>query len=153
MNFGDWKRCLMNELLIVTIFVGVTQHDRGATWFLNKHLPHHLGFLPFPDHLLHWKIYVDAECCSTFLHRGAKSVISASAISTGLGNSGMKNQSLSSLLPFPTRSYRVSKPFWSAIPSTCPCCLGIVSYSTHIESAPFPPSMYLMNLATSMAPR
>ena len=88
-----------------------------------------------------------------FLHRGAKSAISASAISTGLGSSGVKNRSPSSLSPFPTRSYRVSKPFWSAMPSTCPCCSAPRNYSTPIASAPSPPSMHLMNPGTSMAPR
>ena len=152
MDFKNWKRWLINVLLILAIYLVVTAWQ-GRNLISNKHLLHHFGFLLFPDHLLRWKICVDAGCCFTFLHRGAKFVISASAISTGLGISGMKNLSRSSLLPFPTRSYRVSKPFWSAMLSVFPCCSELGSYSTPIESAPFPPSMYLMNLGTSMAPQ
>ena len=79
-----------------------------------------------------------------FLHRGAKSAISASAISTGLGSSGVKNRSPSSLSPFPTRSYRVSNPFWIAMPSDVPVLLGTPELLNSYRIRAFP-TVYVLN--------
>ena len=141
MYFGNWKGWLIKGLAILTIFLAVTAWQ-GRN-LISKQTPapsFRLPALSGPTVAL--EDLRGRRVLLYFLHRGAKSVISASAILTGLGGSGMKNRYRSSLLHFLTRSYRVLKPFWSAMPSTCPCCSGLGSYSTPIESAPSPPSMY-----------